>query len=165
MGYYLQLVHSITHSIYTYTHVCVYIKFCTILDTLHLQSHLLINNISVQLIYLTHEINMHVQICEINGFSHKTSNRKRRCSRRLQAFELVCAYFHFPTGGTLKPNKSKEQNGLKLHFLSSLSNYNLLSQSSHPLPESEDFRVLDCDFTTMIPTNHNQRGLVISVKH
>lgn len=59
LGYYLQLVHSITHTyIYIYTHVDVWVytrayifEFCTVLDTLHLQSHLLINNISVQLIY------------------------------------------------------------------------------------------------------------------
>lgn len=51
LGYYLQLVHSITHTyIYIYTRVYIF-EFCTILDTLHLQSHLLINNISVQLIY------------------------------------------------------------------------------------------------------------------
>lgn len=51
LGYYLQLVHSITHT-HIYIHTRVYIfEFCTVLDTLHLQSYLLINNISVQLIY------------------------------------------------------------------------------------------------------------------
>ena len=103
------------------------------------------------------------------ALNHKTINRKRKMvSLRLQVFELVCAYFSLSHWRNIKTKISlKNKAGSTSHF--HLPSFQLLGICFHKaatlFPESQDFRVLNCDFTTMIPANHNQRGLVILVKH